>query len=502
MATFREVVQCAATPTAGPGSIAIHDLQTGSILASFKQTNAAPHGTALVQSQNGHGGILLAAQHDKSILNVYNFQKDQVSLKIVLPEKLSCIAIDPSGDFCAGGTSQGRIYLWEVSSGILFNSWDAHYRQVTVLKFTHDGVALLSGSEDSGVSVWSVSRLLDDDMHSDLPLPYCVLSDHTLPVTDIVCGIGPFPNCRVLSSSVDHSVKLWDLASRSLLTTFQFPQPISCLAWDLTERMFFAASKDGSIHQMNLFRQREDKSGGPIMEAIGGAGVTDIIRVGEDEQKAQKRRLISVGDPVVSIAISLTSTLLLAGTSTGIIHIYDIPSHQLLRSISTHKGLSINHLTTMLKPPDLIGHVSLSMHAGVSAAEAIPPIHVAPFQRMRDAKSREAHDVTMILPVQENVYIDEANAYTPEALLRDHNFFVQPAVSGGQDAVSLQSKVNELETEVVRLREQLAKAKGLNDTMWETVVQKVVGQGKDKDAEKPGATSEDDRSRKRGRTDT
>ncbi|KAJ7035634.1 WD40 repeat-like protein, partial [Mycena alexandri] len=499
---FRETILSGATPTAGPGTIAIHDFQTGSTLASFKQTNAAPHGTAVVQSQGGQGGILFAAQHDKSILNVYNFQKDQVSLKIVLPEKLSCIAVDHSGEFCAGGTSQGRIYLWEVASGILFNSWDAHYRQVTVLKFTHDGAALLSGSEDSGLSVWSVSRLLDDDTHSDLPLPYCVLSDHTLPITDIACGIGAFPNCRVLTSAVDHSVKLWDISSQSLLTTFQFPQPISCLAWDLTERMFFAASKDGSIHQMNLFRQREDNSGSHVMEAIGGSGVTDIIRVGDEHQaKAPKRRLISVGEPVVSIAISLTSTLLLAGTSTGIIHIYDIPSHQLLRSISTHKGFSITHLATMLKPPDLIGHVSLSIQAGPSS-DNIPVRHVAPFQRMRDPKSRDAHDITMLLPVQDNVYEDEGSIYSAEALLRDHEFFVQPAASGGQDAISLQSKVNELETEVARLREQLGKAKGVNDVMWETVVQKVVGQGKDKDAEKHGAGAEDERRRKRGRTDS
>ncbi|KAJ7918789.1 WD40 repeat-like protein [Mycena leptocephala] len=477
---LRETILCAATPTTGPGAIAIHDLQTGSTLASFKQTNAAPHGTAVVQSQDGQGGILFAAQHDKSILNVYNFQKDQISLKIVLPEKLSCITVDHSGEFCAGGTSQGRIYLWEVASGILFNSWDAHYRQVTVLKFTHDGVALLSGSEDSGVSVWSVSRLLDDDMHSDLPLPYCVLSDHTLPVTDIACGIGAFPNCRVLSSAVDHSVKLWDLSSQSLLTTFQFPQPISCLAWDLTE-------------------QRR-KIGGHVMEAIGGAGVTDIIRVGdEDQTKAQKQRLISVGEPVVSITISLTSTLLLAGTSAGIIHIYDIPSHQLLRSISTHKGLSITHLATMLKPPDLIGHVNLSINAGHSS-DTVPVRHVAPFQRMRDAKSREARDITMMLPVQDNVYEDEGSIYTPEALLRDHDFFVQPAGSAGQDAVSLQSKVNELETEVARLREQLGKAKGVNDIMWETVVQKVVGQGKEKEGDEK--SGEDERRRKRGRTDS
>ena len=40
--------------------------------------------------------------------------KDQVSFKVVLPERLSCIAVDRRGQFCAAGTAQGRIYLWEV----------------------------------------------------------------------------------------------------------------------------------------------------------------------------------------------------------------------------------------------------------------------------------------------------------------------------------------------------------------------------------------------------
>ena len=42
----------------------------------------------------------------------------------------------------------------------MYNSWDAHYRQVTVLRFTQDGEALLSGSDDSGITVWSVFRFV------------------------------------------------------------------------------------------------------------------------------------------------------------------------------------------------------------------------------------------------------------------------------------------------------------------------------------------------------
>lgn len=75
---LQETVLCTTAPllpSSGPGSISLHDIQTGAILASFKQTSAAPHCTAVYESRNTQGGFMLAAQPDKSILNVYNFQR-------------------------------------------------------------------------------------------------------------------------------------------------------------------------------------------------------------------------------------------------------------------------------------------------------------------------------------------------------------------------------------------------------------------------------------------
>lgn len=51
-------------------------------------------------------------------------------------------------------------------------------------------------------------RLLDDSLQTELPTPYCNFTDHTLPVTDIACGVGSFPSCRILTASVDHTVKV------------------------------------------------------------------------------------------------------------------------------------------------------------------------------------------------------------------------------------------------------------------------------------------------------
>ena len=199
------------------------------------------------------------------------------------------------------------------------------------------------------------------------------------------------------------------------MTTFQFPQAISCLAWDAAERFFFAASSEGSIHQVNLFREKQSAFG-PTTEAVGGAGVTDVIHIEtEISRERKKKRLISAGyampfllgvnetnticrQPVASICISISSSILVVGTSEGMIHLYDIPSHQLLRSISTHKGVSISHIQTMVKPPDLVGHLSLEIKAGSEAKDVIPVKPVAPFQKIRDAKARDAHEVTLIWP--------------------------------------------------------------------------------------------------------
>ncbi len=81
---LQELLLCTATPNSpesGPGAVFLHDIQNTNVLASFKQTNAGSRCTAVFESTSSQGGYILAAQPDKSLLNVYNFQK--VSLQII-----------------------------------------------------------------------------------------------------------------------------------------------------------------------------------------------------------------------------------------------------------------------------------------------------------------------------------------------------------------------------------------------------------------------------------
>ncbi|OJA19487.1 hypothetical protein AZE42_09645 [Rhizopogon vesiculosus] len=79
---------------------------------------------------------------------------------------------------------------------------------------------------------------------------------------------------------------------------------------------------------------------------------------------------------------SFTGSLLLVAIATGLIHLDNIASHQLLHTISSHNGMSISHLATMLKMPNVIGDISPSRGSPMQK-DVMPVRPVVPFHRMK-----------------------------------------------------------------------------------------------------------------------
>jgi pre-rRNA-processing protein IPI3 len=222
--------------------------------------------------------------------------------------------------------------------------------------------------------------------------------------------------------------------------------------------------------------------------------------------------LFFCSEPVTAMSISLTGSSLLVGTEGGLVHLYDVASHQLLRTISSHKGGAITFLRAMLKPIDLVGHVSLNLHVNgaTHAKDVIPVRPILPFQRTRDAKLRDTHEVTIMLPAVRSVSRVDPSMFrdlivfcsqsydleSPEQeLLEDYAFFVHGRNAESTSAApSTSARVEELEAEVAKLREQLGKAKAINDTMWQSVVHKLMENG-----EQSSVDGEQQHGRKRGR---
>jgi pre-rRNA-processing protein IPI3 len=104
---------------------------------------------------------------------------------------------------------------------------------------------------------------------------------------------------------------------------------------------------------------------------------------------------------------------------------------------------------------------------------------------------------------------ESVTTYTREELLRDWEFFVKPRPTTSVEHGALSTprsdgRVTELEDEVARLKSQLARAKGINDVMWEKLTQTAASQGKELATPDQVPDSHEDaagaRERKRGKT--
>ncbi|WVQ81427.1 hypothetical protein IAT38_003551 [Cryptococcus sp. DSM 104549] len=464
-----------ATRTTATPSIHLHDLLTSSSVQSFKTSASSTHSVAYVPTQRDQGGAIFAVQEGKALANVFAWQKDQMHMKLHLPEKMTCFAVSPNGFWAAAGSPNGQVYLWELSSGLLLSSHTAHYRAVTSLTFTPDSRILLTTSLDSSAHVYLVSRLIDPEDPASAGKPYGSLSDHTLAVRCAVVGkVAGSQGGRCWTASDDGTVKMWSLAPPfDLLCTFALPPSTtpSTLAVDPSERFFYVATEQGDVYHIPLFRKRGVVGGNAMVgeeeegdwEAVGGGGSGAVPVKTEGA-------VISTKTPITSLALSLSSTHLLLGTSAGTIQIHSLPSHQHLRTLSPHSG-PVTYLSTLLRPADLISGPASASGAG-GKVEQWPLMEIKNLERMKTRAARESQETTLLLRPPPQAFTSLLNDLRP-----------RPASSissarGGAGGNDLGEKVEALESENKRLRVALERAGKVNERMWKGIVDmKVPGAG-------------------------
>ncbi|KAI8144222.1 WD40-repeat-containing domain protein [Fennellomyces sp. T-0311] len=356
---FSEV---AVSASSTDSTIYVWDIRSGSTLFSFKQSTSNKGCLAIVPKPNAglQTGAILTAQTDRGVLNVYQWQRDQVLHKMAMPDKLVSIAASHRGDLVAGGTASGRVFLWQVSTGLLLKVFEAHFRRITKLAFSGDDATLLTASEDASVNVWLLGDLLEHNQEEGTrPAPLLSWSDHTLPVTDMFVGAGTMATTRVYTSSVDNTVKAWDLSTGELLTTFLFPKPVSTVVADPSETRLFVACEN-KIYPVELYRRRHDKTyNADVVESTGGmskvesVGIRPVDGSGTIAEQPQGPVFADHSGTVTSLALSFDGSLLISASEDGNCIVWDVTSRQPLRKFESHKG-PVTHITCILRPSELV----------------------------------------------------------------------------------------------------------------------------------------------------
>jgi WD40 repeat protein len=138
--------------------------------------------------------------------------------------EMTSVAFNFDGSILASGSSDKTIKLWDVKSRSLITTLAGHTDWVHSVSFSPDGLLLASGSSDKTIKLWDVkSRSL-----------ITTLAGHT----DRVNSVSFSPDGSILASgSEDDTIKLWDVKNRSLITTLTGINMVNSVSF----------SSDGSI---------------------------------------------------------------------------------------------------------------------------------------------------------------------------------------------------------------------------------------------------------------
>ncbi|KAL4000157.1 signal transducer and activator of transcription 3 [Sarotherodon galilaeus] len=298
----------------------VFDPHSGSSLLSYRGGNSGARSLTVLG-----GEYLLSAQLGKNFINVWELQrKDQLQQKIVCPGVVTCLSASPNGLFLAAGVAEA-IYLWEVCTGKLLSVLSRHYQDVTCLKFTDDSSHFVSGGKDNLALVWSLSSVVQLDVNH-APEPRHIMSRHSLPITDLHCGLMG-AQARVATASLDQTVKVWELSSGELLLSILFDVEIMSVTFDPAEYFVFCGGSDGNIFQVSLCSQSVGRE-------------KSFQSDGEGNQVFKGHR-----NMVTCLSVSMDGTLLLSGSHDETVRLWDIQSKQSIRCL-THKGPVTNAIIT------------------------------------------------------------------------------------------------------------------------------------------------------------
>lgn len=302
-------------------------LNTGTHLRSV-QIPIHSSSTAPVLIDEEH---VVVAQCDKSNLLIVNWKTGQVKTRSQLLENVKPICISNDREYLAAGAASGKIYIWQVSTGELVRMFEAHYNGVTSLAFTDDDTFLVSGGDDGILNVWVLGELLEagiEDATGRLS-PFVEFSNHSLPITSVVCGLNSSGGGKIISSSLDRTVKMFSLASKTLISSFNFPSAVTCVTMDSAETFICVSCVDGNIYKVLLLSNSQTDQGsdtsGSAMAAISSRNISSVNLAHASSKwnsslwEGERDLLIFSGHTkeVTSVSLSFNNTLLLSSSLDG-----------------------------------------------------------------------------------------------------------------------------------------------------------------------------------------
>lgn len=149
---------------------------------------------------------------------------------------LNAAAINSSGEWLALGSSRlGQLLVWEWQSESYVLKQQGHLYGMNALDFSGDSNFIATGGEDGKVKIWNMST----------GFCFTTFSEHTAPVTGVKF-IGKGAGKAILSCSLDGTVRAHDMMRYRNFRTLTAPSPVqfSCVSVDTSGEVVCAGAMD------------------------------------------------------------------------------------------------------------------------------------------------------------------------------------------------------------------------------------------------------------------
>jgi WD40 repeat protein len=332
-------------------------------------------------------------------------------------DTIIAIAVSPTGEYWAGSSRSGEVWLWETSGHTLYRTWQAHAELVWTLAFSPDGKMLVSGGWDRMIKLWDVpsGELLWSGSHSSHINGLAFSSDgrmvassggketilwdvqrtepvESLPSPCTVISVAWSPDGQLIATGdIVGNIRLWEIDKTRpavcIHTFSEHTQLVSGLDFSPDGGALASGSYDGTVKLWEIASRRLSQTlegltervqriaWSPDGKILASSGFEKMILLWEVEQNRYRAALQGHPDMVIGLAFTPDGRNLLS-SGGGMLRVWDLESS---RCLHVMKGNAISILDIDWSP-DSVQLVS----GGADAAVIIWDIdHATPSQILR-----------------------------------------------------------------------------------------------------------------------